>query len=193
MNYKYSYLTFNFYKMASQSQQPKIWSCVKNFVDIVDDESNILNVHCGNQKNTKYMLDNCQNVGDYNVLTHKYTGSVSLARASYDYIVCIGVIQTLKSEEERHKIVEELVNIVKQDGVILLSIPSFENRYIRKNSIELSDQEYEIPNDKGENHYCYFYKQYEFINQIKDLIDKYDLDVSENYEINNIIVSIKKN
>jgi ubiquinone/menaquinone biosynthesis C-methylase UbiE len=116
-----------------------VWKCVKNFIDGLDKNSEILDVGCGNGKNMKYMVDNgfvnvhgcdfssklvqiCKgkqlDVIEANILSLPYQDK------SFDNVICVAVLHHLSTRLNRTCAINELVRVTKSEGHIFISVNS---------------------------------------------------------------------
>jgi len=125
-----------------------VWNCVKEFLsDINPDNKLLLEAGCGNGKNLLYSksigfevegYDNCFEF--VNLCCNRGLNCFEWdirnpIEKQYDIILCIAVIHHLQTEEERLLCLQNLFNILKSGGKMLLTFWSYETILNNKKSI----------------------------------------------------------
>ena len=187
-NYEQEYVINAYNKIAHNFDITRtyIWPCIKAFIDTLNKECFILDVGCGNGKTVKYFKNNgfnkvkgcdicpefvkiCNNklldVVEANILKLPFEDN------TFDFVISTAVIHHLSKENDRIKSIGELLRITKPNGIVLISVASYENQFYK---IKYLEQDTIIPwkNSKG-NHiadrYYYLFKE----NELEKLCEIY--------------------
>ena len=179
---KYVYDTYE--KIAEHFSQTRycVWSNVKSFVNLLEQNSFIADIGCGNGKNMLYRAD-CTNFGcDFSeklvsicqtknlnviygdILNIPYQDNI------FDYTICIAVIHHLSTEEKRKKAIQELKRTTKNGGKILILVWALEQdkdsrrKFIKQeNYVDWKDKQGKLLGKR----YYYVFKQ----NELESLLD----------------------
>ena len=118
-----------------------VWSCVRDFLDSLESNSNLLEIGCGNGKNLMYRTDInrtgidfvpsfvniCRdkdlNVNEGNAIDLQFTNEV------FDNCISIAVFHHLSSEERRIKALREMYRVLKRGGNGLVVCWAYEQSY----------------------------------------------------------------
>jgi ubiquinone/menaquinone biosynthesis C-methylase UbiE len=119
------------YKIISKEfsdSRAYVWQCIKNFTQLITQNSKVLEIGCGNGKNMSYILknidcnligvDTCQNFVDMckenklevynnNVLNLNFLDN------SFDYVACIAMFHHLLTNEDQVKAMKEILRVMK--------------------------------------------------------------------------------
>jgi len=113
-----------------------VWQCVKDFTKLIKDNSNILEIGCGNGKNMEYILknnnvnligiDTCNNFVDMcqdkklNVILGDAL-KLDFEDSKFDYVLCIAMFHHLLTEEEQDKSFKEILRVMKNGAIGILT------------------------------------------------------------------------
>ena len=174
-----------------------IWKSIKEFNNIIDNNSYILDAGCGNGKNMMYLnnsnhncigFDNCINL--LNICKKKKLDvfnanilNIPLKDNCFNYIICIAVIHHIRTKNERICAVNKLLRILKKDGKLLITVWAYEQED-SKRKFNIGDNIVKF--NKIDRYYYIFNKDLflEFINKFN--VEKFY------YEKNNWNVIITK-
>lgn len=117
----------------------KVWDNVKEFIDKIPTNSNLIEIGCGNGKNlyrsdiTSIGIDNCVeflNICDLKGLNVKNMDCCDLCfdDNTFDNAISIAVFHHLTSSERRMQAFEEMIRILKPGGRGLVTLWSMENQ-----------------------------------------------------------------
>jgi tRNA (uracil-5-)-methyltransferase TRM9 len=185
-----------------------VWPCLKKFIDVIPNKYNlsIYEAGCGNGRNLIYAknsgfssvcgTDICP---EFVKICKDKNLDVSTADIldpldkKYDIILSVAVIHHLDSEEKRIKSIYNLLNGLKEYGILFLTFWSYEvGDSIVKKKLELGDNIVPWRSKKTkqilENRYYYIYNKENLINTL----NKLQVDFSIEWEEQNWIVIIKK-
>jgi ubiquinone/menaquinone biosynthesis C-methylase UbiE len=108
-----------------------VWKCVKNFTCIIHQNSNVLEIGCGNGKNMYHILNNidckmigvdtCQKFVDQckeNKLNVKNNNILNLEfdNNSFDYMLCIAMFHHLLNENDQINAMKEIIRVMKPNA-----------------------------------------------------------------------------
>lgn len=157
-----------------------LWDAVKDFSSNFKEDDLICDAGCGNGKNIKYFqdkcnvfgFDNCHNLIEicknkgYNVI-HSDILSPPYEDNTFNYIICIAVIHHLDSEEKHIIAINQLMNILKKGGKLLITLWAFESDdYSKKKKFNKGHNF--IKFDKNERYY-YIYDENMLIQMLKNI------------------------
>jgi len=189
------------YKEFDKSRY-SIWVKVKEFLDSLEDNKIILDAGCGNGKNIKYIIENLKMKEIYGIdyshefiklCSEKFINSNIIFKEMnitnlhfpdnyFDYIISIAVIHHL-NPENRIKMIKELVRVVKNNGLILISAwgiirtDNFKLPNTLKNATKLNDNnDYLIPFKSNNIIYQRYYHLYQN-NELFDFISNLNLNI----------------
>jgi alkylated DNA repair protein alkB family protein 8 len=189
------------YKEFDKSRY-SIWVKVKEFLDNLEDNKIILDAGCGNGKYIKYMIENLKMKQIYGIdyscefiklCSEKFNNSniifkemnitnLNFPNNHFDYIISIAVIHHL-NPENRIKMIKELVRVVKNNGLILISAwgiirtDNFKLPNTLKNATKLNDNnDYLIPFKSNNIIYQRYYHLYQN-NELFDFISGLNLNI----------------
>jgi ubiquinone/menaquinone biosynthesis C-methylase UbiE len=113
-----------------------VWQCVKDFTNLITDNSNILEIGCGNGKNMEYILKNI-NVNLIGIDTCKKFVSMCQEKKLnvilgdalklhfedniFDYVLCIAMFHHLLTEEEQDISFKEMLRVMKTGAIGILT------------------------------------------------------------------------
>jgi tRNA (uracil-5-)-methyltransferase TRM9 len=111
------------------------WSYVHDFIKSLKSNTSFLDLGCGNGKYLSirqdlklYALDNCENlikiVNDYYPSVETIISDVSTTpfeTNSFDNIISVAVIHHLETEERRLAMINEIIRILKPNGLALIT------------------------------------------------------------------------
>lgn len=196
-----------------------IWACVKRFVEALPKDTLLLDVGCGNGKNTRYaqysqskttiafdicapLLEQAQNHDHKDVHVRVPTPdyvrasilNIPFRHNSFDSAICIAVIHHINSPEQRKHTIINIANILKPKGRALITVWASEQP-IKSKWIHTSNNDYMIPwLDKysNETHYRYYHLFSE--EDIRELINSIPAIIISDiyYEMGNWCVIIEK-
>ena len=113
-----------------------VWQCVKDFTNLIIDNSNILEIGCGNGKNMEYILktnsvnligiDTCKK---FVSMCQEKKLNVILGDAlklhfedsKFDYVLCIAMFHHLLTEEEQDISFKEMLRVMKTGAIGILT------------------------------------------------------------------------
>lgn len=166
------------------------WKWTDNFINKLSDNSLILDIGCGNGRNTLYKnhtifgMDlsieqlkmksqiNKKNDIQANMLNIPFKNNL------FDSIICIASFHHLKTTDEREKCLKEIKRILKPNGKILLSVWSFyQPKKTKRNFNNYGDNIVNWnTNKKDINNNFIIIPRYYYIfkfDEIKNLLEKY--------------------
>jgi len=185
-----------------------VWPCLKKFISSIPNknELSIYEAGCGNGRNLVYAInagfssvsgtDICP---EFVKICNDKNLDVSTANIldpfdkKYDIILSVAVIHHLDTEEKRIKAITNLINGLKEYGILFLTFWSYEvGDSIVKKKLELGDNFVPWRSKRTkqilENRYYYIYNRENLINTL----NKLDIDYTIEWEEQNWIVIIKK-
>ena len=113
-----------------------VWQCVKDFTNLIIDNSDILEIGCGNGKNMEYILktnsvnligiDTCKK---FVSMCQEKKLNVILGDAlklhfedsKFDYVLCIAMFHHLLTEEEQDISFKEMLRVMKTGAIGILT------------------------------------------------------------------------
>lgn len=207
------------YKEFDKSRY-SIWVKVKEFLDSLEDNKIILDAGCGNGKYIKYIIENLKMKQIYGIdyscefiklCSEKFNNSniifkemnitnLNFPDNHFDYIISIAVIHHL-NPENRIKMIKELVRVVKNNGLILISAwgiirtDNFKLPNTLKNATKLNDNnDYLIPFKSNNIIYQRYYHLYQN-NELFDFISGLNLNlkiIDSCFDRDNFFIIMKK-
>lgn len=160
----------------------KIWPCVKQFIESIPQNQNIIELGCGNGKNLIQSnidgLDYCQafvdicitkglNVRQGDILSLPFIDN------SYDHSMSIAVIHHLSTRVRRLKAISEMIRVTKPGGLIFIlvwiDIPI-------KPDTEFVDDGILLP-FTGQYRYYHIFRD----NELLDLISTFDVEIIKTF------------
>ena len=185
-----------------------VWPCLKKFINLIPDKHNlsIYEAGCGNGRNLIYATNaGFNNVSGTDIcpefvkICNDKNLDVSTADIldpidkKYDIILSVAVIHHLDTEEKRIKAIYNLLNGLKEYGILFLTFWSYEvGDSIVKKKLELGDNLVPWRSKRTkqilENRYYYIYNRENLINTLNKLSVAYSIE----WEEQNWIVIIKK-
>jgi len=129
-----------------------VWQCVKDFTKLINQNSSVLEIGCGNGKNMKYILkhsncnvigvDTCQNFVDMcqesNLQVYKNSiSNLQFTESNFDFVMCIAVFHHLLSEENQIQAMNEIIRVMKPNAIGIVTCwateqPSNESKDLKK-------------------------------------------------------------
>lgn len=172
-------------KIAKEFSKSRLnrWFWIDEFFKQFDDNSNILDIGCGNGRNMSdpclkfYGIDNCKNFikickeRNLNVLECDMC-NIPLPEKYFDGIISIASFHHLATKERRIDCLLEMKRLLKDNGRILLSIWSKNQSHNKKLNFEYGDNYVPWKNKDGtikENRYYYIFE----LNEIKKLLSQH--------------------
>lgn len=179
------------------------WSCVEDFLDIVETGSKIGDIGCGNGKNMKYRVD-CENYGcDFSQVLVDICISQGLNTIygdvldipyedeTFDYTICIAVIHHLSTIEKRQKAIEEIMRVTKKGSKALILVWALEQPENSRRKFTKQDNMVSWKDKRGNllgERYYYVFKK----GELEGLVDK-EFTISKSfYELGNWGVILEK-
>lgn len=129
-----------------------IWPCVKKYLDNNAYKNNtLIELGCGNGKNIKYAIENGFDIDNIfaidnslnlikicnRVCTNVILGDIcklDFINIQFDNVMCIAVLHHISNEIQRSKVFQNLYNLCKKGGSIIITVWSFEKQYNGKKS-----------------------------------------------------------
>ena len=171
-------------KRFSQTRY-SVWESVKNFNNIINSNSKILDAGCGNGKNMIYFKKNGHTVKaidfsdsllkickskDLDVLNSDIR-NLPFENNTFDNTISIAVIHHLSTNEDRIKAIKELLRVTKKDGKILITVWAIEQEAQSRRTFKLGDN---IVSFEDSFRYYHIFNEESFLNLIKEFqIEKY--------------------
>ena len=186
-----------------------IWQCVKDYTTLIKENTNVLEVGCGNGKNMEYILNN-KNVNIIGIDTcTKFVDicknkklNVILGDAlklqfdndSFNYVLCIAMFHHLLSEEEQDQSFKEMLRVMKKGAIGIITCWAVEQPDISKFKFHEGVNIVPWRGNMLKNNnirYYYVYSEKMFIN----FFMKYDeTSIIEIYnEVGNWVILFRKN
>ena len=130
-----------------------VWNAVKDFIDLIPQNSFVLDAGCGNGKNMIYIQNRKINVVGIDFSTKLLdickSKSLNVKEAdirhlpyddnTFDYVISIAVIHHLSTQKNRIKAIDELLRVCKPYGKILISVWALEQEKNSRFSFTLGD------------------------------------------------------
>jgi ubiquinone/menaquinone biosynthesis C-methylase UbiE len=118
-----------------------VWQCVKDFTKLINENSSVLEIGCGNGKNMKYILDRidciavgidtCQNFVDMckdkNLkVSNKNILNLEFDDNTFDYILCVAVFHHLLNIDDQDRAMNEILRVMKPKSIGMITCWSTE-------------------------------------------------------------------
>ena len=156
-----------------------VWPSVKNFIESFPNETQFLEIGCGNGKNMLLRPLNftgCDNCKNFIKICKKRNLDVILSCATdlpfktnyFDATISVAVIHHLSTSERRIKAINEQIRVTKPDGMIFIEVWAFENN----NRVVNNNQDNMVPwrlNGEIYQRFYHFFKKKEMINIFQEL------------------------
>lgn len=201
---KYVYDTYKKISHHFDTTRAYLWQSVKDFLEIIPENSIICEIGSGNGKNLQ--KKNCINLAfdlcpEFCKITKKKNIesiisnnlNIPLKTSSVDYVLSIAVIHHLSTHERRIKAIEELIRILKPNGKLLIQVWAFEQNKKSKNQFIKQENLVEFKNSQktlNEMRYYYVFKKNELDNIIKNINN---IKIIKSYwEMGNWVMIIEK-
>jgi len=185
-----------------------VWPCLKKFISLIPNknELSIYEAGCGNGRNLVYAknagfkyvsgIDICPEfvkICNDKKLDVAIGNILDSLDKKYDIILSVAVIHHLDTEEKRIKAIMNLINGLKEYGILFLTFWSYEvGDSIVKKTLELGDNLVPWRSKRTkqilENRYYYIYNRENLTNMLNKLGVHYTIE----WEEQNWIVIIKK-
>lgn len=185
-----------------------VWPCLKKFISSIPNKNqlSLYEAGCGNGRNLIYATSSgFKNVSGIDICPEFVKicndKKLDVARGNildsldkkYDIILSVAVIHHLDTEEKRILAIKNLLNGLKQYGILFLTFWSYEvGDSIVKKKLELGDNFVPWRSKRTkqilENRYYHIYNQENLIN----MLNKLDVHYTIEWEEQNWIVIIKK-
>ncbi len=182
----------------------KVWEGVKEFLNVIPPGSSIIETGCGNGKNLLYrddlkcfgvdiskeMVDICKESG-LDCIESNMT-NIPIGNDTYDYSMSIAAIHHLNTREDRIKAINELVRVIKKNGLILIYVWCFIQPEESKRKFTKTDELVSFKKKNGEVYYR-FYHLYVDGELEEDLQKVNNIEIIKIYkEKGNYVCTIKK-
>ena len=208
----YVYKTYDTIAIHFHETRYAIWSCVKEFLDNIPKNSVIIDYGCGNGKYLKYRsdifmigIDVCQyllelipkNSSSYDTMRYDITKDLPLRPSFFDYGISIAVIHHLPNTEQRIKAVQNALNLIRQEGLFLITVWAAEQP-IKPKWEHLGNNDYLIPwldkyTKQTSMRYYHLFSKDEITTLAKSLGNNIATILSVKYECNNWVLVLQKN
>jgi ubiquinone/menaquinone biosynthesis C-methylase UbiE len=185
-----------------------VWKCVKDFCSLMQDNTTILEVGCGNGKNMEYLnkhkqiisygIDTCLNFVEHcksKNLNVRFGNSLNIPyqNESFDCMICIAMFHHLLSEEDRNQSMNEILRIMKKGALGMITCWAIEQPEITNFTFEIGINLVPWKGRKGINKTRYYYVYNEKI--FREFFMKYEsqIEIKNIYnEVGNWIILFKK-
>jgi len=187
-----------------------IWQCVKDYTTLIKENTNILEVGCGNGKNMEYILNN-KNVNMVGIDTCKKFVDICKDKKlnvilgdalklqfdndSFNYVLCIAMFHHLLTEKEQDQSFKEILRVMKKDSIGIITCWAVEqpdnSKFSFHEGVNIVPWKGNIIKDHINIRYYYVYNEEMFIN----FFMKYDeINILEIYnEVGNWVILFRKN
>jgi ubiquinone/menaquinone biosynthesis C-methylase UbiE len=171
---------------------------------MLERDTNVLEIGCGNGKNMLYRTDLCMvgiDISETQVSICKSKGLqveksnmtvLQFDDCSFDSIICIATYHHLDNPNDRKKSLLEMYRILKPNGKILLTVWAMEQELGSKRKFVSSDEmvSWEL---NGSTYYRYYhiYRRGELEKEIRELCSEFKIE-SVSYELGNWSVVLRK-
>jgi ubiquinone/menaquinone biosynthesis C-methylase UbiE len=185
-----------------------VWKCVKDFCSLMQDNTTILEVGCGNGKNMEYInkhkqvisygIDTCHNFVEHcksknlNV-TPGNSLNIPHQNESFDYMICIAMFHHLLLEDHRNQSMNEILRIMKKGALGMITCWAIEQPEITNFTFDIGINLVPWKGRKGINKTRYYYVYDEKI--FKEFFMKYEnqIEIKSIYnEVGNWIILFQK-
>jgi len=185
-----------------------VWKCIKDFCSLMNDDTTLLEVGCGNGKNMEYInnrkkcsshgIDTCSNFVNHCKLKNlnvKVGNSLSIPyqSESFDYMICVAMFHHLLLEVDQDKSMNEMLRIMKKGALGMITCWAIEQPEITNFIFTTGINTVPWKGRKGINKMRYYYVYSE--KMFREYFAKYDkeIEIINIYnEVGNWIIIFKK-
>jgi len=185
-----------------------VWKCIKDFCSLMNDDTTLLEVGCGNGKNMEYInnrkkcsshgIDTCSNFVNHCKLKNlnvKVGNSLSIPyqSESFDYMICVAMFHHLLLEVDQDKSMNEMLRIMKKGALGMITCWAIEQPEITNFIFTTRINPVPWKGRKGINKMRYYYVYSE--KMFREYFAKYDkeIEIINIYnEVGNWIIIFKK-
>lgn len=173
----------------------RIWPCVKKFMDSIPDNSIVLDLGCGNGKNTinysnlKFIaVDNCNEF--LKIVNKKNNGNIKtilgdlrkipVENNSVKYLICVAVFHHLYNDKDRFKSLKEIERVVENQGEILITLWAMEQPKSKRNNFTKQDNMVPWHNRTDGKIYQRYYRIW-YENDFEKYLQKTNLKIKDKF------------
>lgn len=174
MPFEKQYVSNVYNKIATHFDETRYscWHCVRMFLDKIPSYSLVADFGCGNMKYRQYRkdlswigMDNCENLlqivhekHNDTQLIHANCINSPLRNNSMDAIISIAVLHHIKSQADRLKFIQCIIDALNCNGRALITVWAFEQKQKQKWR-NLGNHDFLIPwtNKTGETLFRYYH------------------------------------
>lgn len=189
-----------------------VWKSVRAFLDPLDKYSIVADVGCGNGKNAAYRKDLCVVGNDVStellqIAHEKHSNkwcdffscngmTLPYAANYFDAVMSIAVVHHLSDAHSRHRIINELIRIVRPGGSVLISVWAMEQDLKSKwKRVHPDKTDFMIPwkskDGTSVDRFYHLYPEAEVID-LKESLAHHHCTINYHYECDNWFITIKK-
>uniref|UniRef100_A0A6C0M020 Methyltransferase type 11 domain-containing protein n=1 Tax=viral metagenome TaxID=1070528 RepID=A0A6C0M020_9ZZZZ len=169
------------------------WKAVDNFISMIESNSIVLDIGCGNGKYSNLLKQSYYIGIDMSSMlidiTKNHGVDALIGNALYlpfrsnsiDYILCIAMLHHLSTKERRFQCIKEIIRVLKSGGQCIITVWALEltderkNKWIKIN--ESGDYFVQWHHTSILNRYYHFFSKEE----IEEIIDVFKDDIIGNY------------